>query len=258
MKKDELRIKKEKKAAVFWMRPYSSPKDLHRCAYLDTATMVGRSCVSAQIVSRENAPMICVMCAAKSWPSPPKRSGRRHSTALPSMVVISRYALLAAFALAVVALTGCAGYELGAANGLAARGRSVQINPFQNKTVEPRLTDAVTMGLREYLQKDGTYALASHNDGDVIVSGEILRYDRLELAFTPQNVLTVSDYRLSVTAHVIARERVSGKVLFDKAVSGFTLIRVGSDLPDSERQAMPLLGLDLAKNVTALLVEGSW
>jgi len=162
-------------------------------------------------------------------------------------------------ALATPALSGCFGYQLGSANGLAAHGRSVQISPFQNKTIEPHLTDAVTMELREALQNDGTYTLASHDDGDIIVSGEILRYTRLELAFTPQDVFTVSDYRLGIIAHVTARERITGRIIFDKpAVMGYTLMRVGSDLPDSERQALPLLARDLAKNVTALLVEGSW
>jgi hypothetical protein len=160
--------------------------------------------------------------------------------------------------LVALALSGCAGYQLGSANGLAAHGKSVQIAPFANKTVEPRLTDTVTMQLRESLQRDGTYKLASRDNADIVVSGEIIRYDRLELAFTPSDVLTVSDYRLGITAHVVARERSTGKVIFDKPVSGYTLIRVGYDLPDSERQALPLLAGDLAKNVTALLVEGSW
>src|SRR5208337_3903827 len=64
------------------------------------------------------------------------------------------------FALGVLALalSGCA-YELGSANGLAAHGRSLQIRPFLNQTVEPRLTDAVTAELRRAVQQDGTFKL---------------------------------------------------------------------------------------------------
>ena len=38
----------------------------------------------------------------------------------------------------------------------------------------------------------------------------------------------------------------------------YTLVRVGSDLSSAERQAIPLLADDLAKNVTELLVDGTW
>jgi hypothetical protein len=164
-------------------------------------------------------------------------------------------ALAAALALL---LGGCAGYQIGSANGLAAHGRSIQIRPFLNKTVEPRLTDAVTAELRRAVQRDGTFQLATHDEGDLVVSGEITRYVRQELTFKPSDVLTVSDFRLALTAHVRVRDRTSGKLILDRPVTGYTLIRVGYDLPSSERQALPLLAADLAKNVTALLTEGSW
>jgi len=68
----------------------------------------------------------------------------------------------------------------------------------------------------------------------------------------------VSDYRLGLTARVTARDRSTGKLILDRPVTGYTLIRVGNDLASSERQALPLLAADLAKNVTSLLVEGGW
>jgi hypothetical protein len=68
----------------------------------------------------------------------------------------------------------------------------------------------------------------------------------------------VRDYRLELTAHVTARDRSSGKVVLDQPVKGTTLIRVTTDLTSTERQALPLLAGDLAKNVTELLAEGTW
>jgi hypothetical protein len=47
-------------------------------------------------------------------------------------------------------------------------------------------------------------------------------------------------------------------VLFDRPVTGSTLIRVGSDLTSAERQSLPLLAEDLAKNVASLLADGGW
>jgi len=160
--------------------------------------------------------------------------------------------------LAALLLTGCAGYHLGPSNGLEAREKSIRINPFVNETLEPRLTDAVTSQLRKQFQQDGTFQLSSHGDADIVLSGSITKYQRMEVTLASQDILTVRDFRLALTAHVAAHERSTGKVLLDQQVSGYTLIRVGSDLTSSERQALPLLAGDLAKNVTALLAEGKW
>lgn len=159
---------------------------------------------------------------------------------------------------ALIGVCGCAGYRLGPPSGATAREKSVQVNPFANQTMQPRLTDVVTSQMRKEVQRDGTFQLATHGDGDIIVTGSLTKYDRLEVTFNPNDILTVRDYRLSLTAHVTARERSSGKVLLDQPVTGYTLIRVGTDLVSAERQAMPLLAQDLAQNVTALLAEGKW
>jgi hypothetical protein len=162
-------------------------------------------------------------------------------------------------ALAVAALSGCAGYKLGPTNGVAAGEQSVQIAPFLNKTLEPRLTDAVTAQLHKAVQQDGTYKLATHDDGDIIVTGEITLFQRQNVTFVPTDVLTARDYRLVVTAHVTARNRTTGKAIFlNQPVTGSTLMRVFNDITSAERQALPLLAADLARNVTSLLADGTW
>jgi len=77
------------------------------------------------------------------------------------------------------------------------------------------------------------------------------------LSFLPSDVLTVRDYRVTLTARVTARDLNTGKVTTN-LVSGYTLVRFNSDLMSAERQAWPLLAEDLAKNVTAWLVDGTW
>jgi hypothetical protein len=155
-------------------------------------------------------------------------------------------------------LAGCAGYQLGPVNGAVAGEKSVEILPFNNQTLEPRLGDAVTQALRERFQTDGTYHLATGNDGDVVITGVIKRYNRRGLSYLNNDVTTTENYRIGITAHVTARERDSGKLLLDKDVSGYTLVHVGSDLADAERQASPLLAEDLARNITELITEGAW
>ena len=75
-------------------------------------------------------------------------------------------------------ITGCAGYKLGPTNGVAAGEKSIQINPFQNKTIEPRLSEGITSALRKRLQQDGTYRLETHGDADIVVNGIITKFDR--------------------------------------------------------------------------------
>ena len=70
---------------------------------------------------------------------------------------------------------------------------------------------------------------------------------------------TPQDSRIVITAHVTARERATGKVLLDKNVNGDTLVHVGSDLADAERQGESLLAQDLAQNITRTFDRrGTW
>jgi len=162
-------------------------------------------------------------------------------------------AVLAAFAL----LTGCAGYSLGPTNGLVAGSRKIQITPFLNHTLEPRLGDAVTTSLRKGIQRDGTFRLATRGDADIVITGVVTKYSRHELNFESHDVLTVKDFRVDVSAEISARDVASGKST-NWTATAYTLVRVGSDLTSSERQAQPLLADELAKHVTDSIVDGSW
>ena len=157
-------------------------------------------------------------------------------------------------------LAGCAGYHLGPVNPDARAGgeSSVEVLPFNNQTLQPRLGDAVTQALRERLQTDGTYRLATHGGGDIVVTGVITHYNREGLSYLNTDVATVENYRVDVTAHVTARIRSTGQLLLDKDVNGYTLVHVGTDLASAERQSLPLLAEDLARNTVELLTEGAW
>jgi hypothetical protein len=156
-----------------------------------------------------------------------------------------------------VLLAGCAGYRLGPTSEVSAGAQSVQLVPFSNQTLQPRLGDAVTVALRHQMQRDGTYHLANE-DADIVVTGILTHYDRRELGFLPNDVLTASDYRVNLKARVTARNRRSGETILEREVTAYTLVRVGSDLASAERQALPLLAEDLAMNIVSLLVDGDW
>jgi hypothetical protein len=155
-------------------------------------------------------------------------------------------------------LAGCAGYHMGPVDGTVAGDKSVEVLPFNNQTLQPRLGDAVTQALREKLQTDGTYHLTTSGAGDVVVSGVITHYSREGVSFLNTDVATPDNYRVDITAHVTVRDRSTGHMLLDKDVKGATLVHVGADLASDERQALPLLAEDLSRNITELLTEGAW
>jgi len=154
-------------------------------------------------------------------------------------------------------LSGCA-YTLGPTNSQLAGARSVKVQPFANTAIEPRLTEYVTNSVRKNIQRDGTLRLETGSDPDILVTGTILKFERTELSYQPGDIITPRDYRVSIVAHVTARERITGKVLVDREVSGYSTVRVGSDLPSAERQAVPLIADDLGRKVASILSEGSW
>ena len=170
-----------------------------------------------------------------------------------------KLALFCAWAsVALLCLASGCGYQLGPTNGIPAGSRSVQVNLFQNKTWEPRMSEPLATSMRRWIQRDGTYRLATQSDADIIVDGTIEEFNRQAISFQPTDVLTARDYELSAVAHFTATERATGKVVATGRVVGYTTIRSGPDLPSAERQATPLIAEDLARRITSLIVDGTW
>lgn len=165
---------------------------------------------------------------------------------------------IVAVCLGATLLAGCAGYRVGPTGGAVAGDKSIEVKFFQNKTVEPRLGDALTSALRKKLQQDGTYALSTRGEPDIVVTGVITHYERSGLSYQPQDILTVRDYTIRIFAKITATEKSSGKVLYEGEVTGRTFVRVGNDLVSAERQSLPVLAADFARNAASLLTEGAW
>ncbi len=153
---------------------------------------------------------------------------------------------------------GCRGYRLGATNPELTQGRTIQVQFFENRTIEPGLPEAMNRALRQEIQRDGAYRLRTGGDSDVLVSGVITGFERRPLAFQPTDVITATDYDLRLTAQITATERVGGRVLLERKIIGRTSVRLGRDLPSVERQALPLLAEDWARQAADALTEGGW
>jgi curli biogenesis system outer membrane secretion channel CsgG len=167
-----------------------------------------------------------------------------------------RFAAVALFAVLLAA--GCAGYQVGPTNGLSAGAKSVEINLFKNQTLEPRLSEPVAQALRERIHEDGSFRLATRGGADIVVTGTIVKFERVPLTFQPGDIAATRDYDARMTAQVRAVERTTGKVLFDREFTGRTLVEGVADIGSAERQASPLMGADIARKIVSQLADGGW
>jgi hypothetical protein len=157
-----------------------------------------------------------------------------------------------------VLLTGCAGYQLGPTNGLEAGSRTIRVAYFENQTMQPRLSEDVTHAMRKQLQQDGTYRLATTREADVMVTGRLLRFERVSVSYQPGDIRTTRDEEIRLYARVVARDTRTGRNLLDREVIGRVTVRIEDNQTSAERQAMPLLAADLATKAVPLIVDGEW
>jgi hypothetical protein len=155
-------------------------------------------------------------------------------------------------------LVGCAGYQLGPTNGVNAGSRTVKIQPFVNRTQEPRVSECLSTSLRKQLQQDGTFRLETSGSPDIMVTGEIIRFLRNGLSYQPNDVLAPAEYTLELQARIVAVNVNTGKTFINRTVQSVTYIRIGNDEYSDERQALPILTDALARNAVSLLADGQW
>lgn len=178
------------------------------------------------------------------------------SRTAPSPRAASLGALLALATL--LAGAGCGGYSVGPTNGKSAGALAIRIGHVSNGTDEPRLADTVSHALRAQVHVDGTFRLATRDDGDIVITTALRTFQRAPLTFQARDIIATRDYDAVLTAHVKAIETGSGKVLIDEEVTGRATIRSTLDLGSAERQAAPLIAENLARNIISRLSEGSW
>ncbi|MCX7887098.1 MAG: LPS assembly lipoprotein LptE [Verrucomicrobiae bacterium] len=151
-------------------------------------------------------------------------------------------------------MAGCVGYQLGPVR--RPEYRSVAVPMFKNRTLRPQLEAQLTNAVIKRLQTDGTLAVRSADDADVIVRGEIVDYERATIRGDLLDTTVPRELRLTVRVRVEAYDRVTGAaVLPSTVVSGTADTFVGTDQQSAERQALPLIADDLAKKLVGLLTE---
>jgi hypothetical protein len=151
---------------------------------------------------------------------------------------------------------GCAGYKLGPAKpAYLGQIHSIAVPTFGNTTLSPRIEVLVTSTVIKQFQQDGTFRIANEDQADAILKAEIVAVGRSPARSVRGNVLSTTEFNLSLTVKytLVGRDR---KVLTTAGASGFTSFFVGSDVATDERQAMPLAAEELAKQLVSQLSEG--
>ncbi|MEO0278890.1 MAG: LPS assembly lipoprotein LptE, partial [candidate division WOR-3 bacterium] len=120
------------------------------------------------------------------------------------------------------------------------------------------LTEPVTAAVRKRLQQDGTLRVVRNPDADIVLTGTIIDYVRRGLSFSPEDVRTPRDYEIRITAHVTAYRQTNGKQLIEQKVTARAAVRVVGDQASAERELLPILADDLARQICSLVVDGSW
>jgi hypothetical protein len=156
-----------------------------------------------------------------------------------------------------IALTGCAGYQIGPAKPtyLAAI-HSVAVPIFRNKTLEPRIEALVTDSVIQQIQQDGTYTIESEANADAILEGEIETITRKRARSIRGDVDATREFVLNVNLIFKLTNRATGELLSTQKVTGTTSFFVGADLQQQERQAVVLAAQDAAVRLTSKISEG--
>jgi hypothetical protein len=154
-------------------------------------------------------------------------------------------------------LGGCMGYTLGPATPNHLRQiHAIAVPTFGNTTLVPRIEVLVTGTVIKQFQQDGSYRITREDQADAILKAEIVSVGRSPARSVRGNVLSTTEFNLSMTVKYTLTGR-DGKVIGSPgAVGGSTSFFVGTDVSTDERQALPLAAEELARHLVSQLSEG--
>ena len=168
-----------------------------------------------------------------------------------------------------LALSGCLGYHIGPVKPYYLRDvHTIAVPTFKNRTLVPRIEVLVTDTVIKQLQQDGTFQIASGDNADAILSGEVDRIVRLPARSVSGNVLATSEFALTLSVkysltgkngELLAppNEAVGTTSFFVTLTNNTTSSQnITGDVTTDERQALPLATEDLATRLVSQISEG--
>jgi hypothetical protein len=156
--------------------------------------------------------------------------------------------------LALLLLTNCAGYQLGASKPhQMANVTKLAVPTFQNDTLEPRLEVLVTNALIKKLQADGAYQIVPRDEADAVLLATIDDVERSQFRSVRTDTLRSSE----ILNRLIVKYRVednAGMKLLSGNERAWSNIVLDPNVQLSERQALAdaaeRLGIALASRIS--------
>jgi hypothetical protein len=173
-----------------------------------------------------------------------------------------------AAALACLSLIGCLGYHIGPVKPYYLRDvHSISVPIFKNRTLVPHIEALVTDTVIKQFQQDGTFQIASGENADATLTGEIYSITRAPARSLRENVLATTEFNLGLILKytLVGRDgkplappdQVSGTTSFFVTTGNTTNnSNITGDVTTDEQQALPLATEDLATRLVAQLSEG--
>jgi hypothetical protein len=159
--------------------------------------------------------------------------------------------------LALVCLTGCAGYHVGNVKPSYLRDiKTIAVLNFKNTTFHPRVETLVANTIIKQFQQDGTFQITTPDKADAILDGVVSGISRGPARSVRGNVLATTEFNLGLTVGYTLRGRDGKPVAGPASISGGTSFFVGTDVTTDERQALPLAAEDLAQRLVSQISEG--
>ena len=163
----------------------------------------------------------------------------------------------ALLAVSVPALTGCAGYTVGAVKpARLANVGSIAVPTFKNMTLEPRSSVLVTNEVVKRLQNDGSYKVAGTAAADAVLKGTLVEIRRRPLRSARFNTLKTREMEFEVFIDFSLEDARTREVLADGRARGASNIFLDENFQLTERQALNDAAADAARDLVTRLSEG--
>jgi outer membrane lipopolysaccharide assembly protein LptE/RlpB len=172
------------------------------------------------------------------------------------MRALSFLVFLGVVGLLVGGFSGC-GYNLGEIRPTTMR--SVQflaVPTFKNRTYQPRVEVTLADAVIRQLQQDGTYTIVGTERADAILNATLNTVDRRPIRSLTTDVLTSTEYELTIVAAFDVQDRFSGATLMSGEVRGSATFFPTGDLTTDERQAFSVAAQRLAIMLSQRISEG--
>lgn len=167
---------------------------------------------------------------------------------------------LSAFAcllIPLLALTSCAGYQLGGHKPAhLANVTKLAIPTFENQTLEPRLGAVVTNAIIKQIQNSGGYEIVSMDDAEAVLDGKVVNVDRSQFRSDRQNVLRTSQLLMTLRTEYTIKDVGSNSVIHRGRASADSYTILDSNIQNSEAQALEDAAQRLAATVASDIAEG--